>query len=70
MSIFIKLDPTKPFEVPKGCRVGKVIINGEYRERTNEMLEKTNRDDDNIFIRKLQKTMYHRAIEWLKKKGN
>jgi hypothetical protein len=62
MKKLIKLDPLKPFIVPKGFRVGKVIVNGEYRERPLNVFETTNIDDDNKFIRKLQETMYHRRL--------
>ena len=68
MSKFIKLDPTKPFEIPKGIRLGRVIVNGECRERTIEVFEKTSIYDDNQFIRKLQTRMLQRSIEWIKKK--
>ncbi len=68
MSRFIKLDPIKPFVVPEGFRIGKIIVNGECRERTIEVFKKTNKEDDNQFIRKLQTQMLHRSIEWLRKK--
>jgi len=68
MNKFIKLDPTKPFEIPKGFRLGKVIVNGKCRERTIEVLESTNTNDDNIIIRKLQIRMLQRSIEWLRKR--
>ena len=70
MSKWVKLDLSKPFVIPEGFRLGKVVVNGECRERTIEVFENTNRNDDNKFIRKLQKTMYHRATERLKKKGD
>ena len=65
---FIKLDPTKPFIVPEGFRVGKVIVNGECIERSIEVLKKTTINDDNQFILKLQSRMLQRSIEWLKNK--
>lgn len=68
MSKWVKLNPSEPFVIPEGFRLGRVIVNGECRERTIEVFEKTNRCDDNNFIRKLQKRMYQRSIEWLKKK--
>jgi hypothetical protein len=67
MSKWIKLDPSKPFVIPEGFRLGKVIVNGECKERTIEVFENTTRNDDNQFIRKLQKTMYYRSIECINK---
>ena len=40
MKKIIKLNPTKLFEVPKGYRIGRVIINGRSIERRFEILKK------------------------------
>jgi len=68
MKGFIKLDPSKPFKIPKGYRLGRVKINGEYKERPFKIFEGTTIEDDNNFIRKLQKRMMQRSIEWMKRK--
>lgn len=62
MSKFIKLDPTKPFKIPQGQRLGRIIINGECVRRSNTTLEKTNLNDDNRFLRKFQKRLLERMF--------
>ena len=66
MRKWIKLDPIKPFKIPEGYRIGRVQVNGKCVERSIEMLHKTNRKDDNCFIKNMQIRMLQRSIEWIK----
>jgi len=68
MSKFVKLDPKKPMKVPKGFRIGGVIVNGTYMSRPQRVIDRSSIDDDNNFLRKLQQVMFHRSIEWMKNK--
>jgi len=68
MRKWIKLDPIKPFKIPKGYRIGRVEVNGNRVERPIEILQKTNVEDDNRFIKNMQIRMLQRSIEWLKSK--
>jgi hypothetical protein len=68
MRKWIKLDPTKPFKIPRGYRIGRVKINGKCVERSSETLRTTNVEDDNRFIKNMQMRMLQRSIEWLRKK--
>ena len=61
-----KLDPVKPFKIPHGYRIGRVKVNGKCVERSNEVLQKTNINDDNRFIKNMQIRMLQRGIEWIK----
>lgn len=68
MSRFVKLNPTKPFTIQEGERLGRIIINGRCIERSIETFKNTNRDDDNRFLRKFQKRLLERSMEWMKNK--
>jgi len=62
MSKFIKLNPTKPFIIPIGYRLGRIIINGELKERSIKSLNNSNRNIDNQFLRKIQKRLLERKL--------
>lgn len=63
--LIVRLDPDNPIEIPEGYRVGRIQINGKWRERTNHLLY--SRDDDNRMIKKLCSLIQIRKwIKWMK----
>jgi len=68
MRKWVKLDPTEPFKIPKGYRIGRVKVNGKCVERSSEIIREITIEDDNRFIKNMQIRMMQRSIEWLRKK--